>query len=128
MTELKPCPFCPDGGDPKHLKIVYHSCESNLVKCMKCEAATCGYTTEQEAIAAWNQRVEPAYKAGCKDGYKMGKSEVRTCKNKSRTALRFVCSRCEEVATVYCEEDFGDVVNHSSIINYCPNCGAKVVE
>lgn len=84
------------------------------MKCDICRARTFCYmreAAESECYSSCVGYVEPE----------------RTCKNKSRTALRFVCSRCEELATVYCEEDFGDVVNHSSIINYCPNCGARVV-
>lgn len=105
-SELKPCPFCQDGGNPKHLKIIYHSCESNLIKCMKCEASTCGYDTEEEAIAAWNTRAE------------------RTCKmipnGETDFAVTLACSVCGNVESVYAIS--------ADKFNYCPNCGAKVVE
>lgn len=108
--ELKPCPFCPDGGNPKHLKIIYHSCESNLIKCMKCEASTCGYDTEEEAIKAWNTRHERTChmtlkKSGpCYDVWYFDCCEKEWAENR--------CDNC--------------VVDYPGIV--CPWCGAKVVE
>lgn len=106
--ELKPCPFCPDGGNPKHLKIIYHSCESNLIKCMKCEASTCGYDTEEEAIKAWNTRYE------------------RTCRM-TKKGPEFVLAgwwECSECGPVYppCNDEIAVWA-----LQKCPRCGAKVV-
>lgn len=118
-SELKPCPFCSDGDNPKHLKIIYHSCESNLIKCMKREASTCGYDTEEEAIKAWNTRHE------------------RTCKPETETldtvdvGIGFLerlvdnCSDCGEPLTC----DYSSNAPWRRVLpNFCPNCGAKVVE
>ena len=51
-VKLKPCPFC--GGEAK-TQSYYHD---YAVYCRKCEAATRRfYPTKQEAIEAWNRRV-----------------------------------------------------------------------
>lgn len=54
--ELKPCPFC---GKLHHevsdYKPVYR------VECTFCGARTGNYNSEQEAIKAWNERVEPTF-------------------------------------------------------------------
>ena len=64
MAELKPCPFC--GGEAKThvcaeldnevLKIIYG--DKIGVHCGKCGIATLPFTTEAEAIDAWNRRTE----------------------------------------------------------------------
>ena len=66
--ELKQCPFC--GGeadihecadfDSDMLKVVYGGMCG--VHCTKCNIATLPYPREQEAIEAWNRRVEPQQK------------------------------------------------------------------
>ena len=54
--ELKPCPFC--GG-----KAIIDGCDETLwiVICKKCDASIGYKETEQEAIEAWNSRVEPTF-------------------------------------------------------------------
>lgn len=57
MDNLKPCPFCgmaaktileaDDDGDQ-----FYH------VYCLGCNAETAGYGAREEAIAAWNRRID----------------------------------------------------------------------
>ncbi len=71
MDELKPCPFCPDGGEPEMIVApkfkqkplwptgAEQPDEYNCwVRCKKCYTV-CGaenYPTEAEAAAAWNRR------------------------------------------------------------------------
>lgn len=61
--ELKPCPFCPDGGEPEYrnagrsVKSLY----THSVYCKKCLCSTYPTQTKQEAISAWNTR----YKRTC---------------------------------------------------------------
>lgn len=54
--KLKPCPFC---GKLHHevsdYKPVYR------VECTFCGARTGNYNSEQEAIKAWNRRIEPTF-------------------------------------------------------------------
>lgn len=54
MTELLPCPFC--GGEAH----IWNSGYFYNGKCFKCGCTLSGhgYTTEAEAIAAWNTRTE----------------------------------------------------------------------
>lgn len=51
MEELKKCPFC--GGEAK---IVGYSLF--WIVCEECLAETAGFATKEEAIKAWNRRVE----------------------------------------------------------------------
>lgn len=52
--KLKPCPFC--GGEAKLYYTEFY--EEFAVQCTWCKADRYGYPTEQEAINAWNTRVE----------------------------------------------------------------------
>ena len=115
MTDLKPCPFC--GGEAKMQKSKRWPDDA--------DAAVDGYTavcqnldcilggndewwadTEAEAIAAWNTRAERT----CHIEH-MPKNENLRC----RSWLQ--CSECGE-----------EITNYPQDWNYCPNCGAKVVD
>lgn len=54
--KLKPCPFC--GGEA-----IVSGCDDTLwsVICKKCAASIDYNDTKQEAIIAWNRRVEPTF-------------------------------------------------------------------
>lgn len=54
--ELKPCPFC--GGEA-----IVSGCDDTLwsVICKKCAASIDYNETKQEAIEAWNRRVQPSF-------------------------------------------------------------------
>lgn len=54
MAELKPCPFC--GGT--NLTIINVYGEEYYVDCSTCTTCGPGGETEEEAIKAWNRRVE----------------------------------------------------------------------
>lgn len=107
MQELKPCPFC--GGDADE----YEGDYGNGIYCMMCgamvgepihlEYRTTKRVSIDEAIDAWNTRSE------------------RTCIaeeniDASYGDCMFVCSEC------------GADLDNEEFPNYCPNCGAKVVE
>lgn len=103
MEELKPCPFC---GGEAHVKEVVSACETLYT--VGCSNPECmGYETwllkptKEEAIAAWNRRAE------------------RTCRNLNPPSCRdFECSECGE------SSEF----TPGFMPNYCPNCGARVIE
>lgn len=124
MSELKPCPFC--GGDARTVRVGSWWC----VACRTpfcCDVGKCD--TEAEAIEAWNTRAETAtlYEYGF---YLNGKKFVpeRMC----RMTDRGECSECGAyIVRAWTEvHDFNgdmkriDLRSH----NYCPTCGAKVVE
>ena len=104
-TKLLPCPFC--GGEAQVARTAAGYWAAY------CEEPMCGrvgnFKTEAEAIAAWNTRAE------------------RTC----RMTDRGECSECGAyIVRAWTEvHDFNgdmkriDLRSH----NYCPNCGAKVV-
>ena len=54
--KLKPCPFC--GG-----RAIIDGCDDTLwiVICKECNASIGYKETEQEAIDAWNSRVQPTF-------------------------------------------------------------------
>ena len=108
MTEeLKPCPFC--GGEAKVMRdkcieVYFVGCSND--KCLGFSALGWTYETAEEAIKAWNNRNE------------------RICKmipnGDADFAATLACSVCGNVESVYAIS--------SDEFNYCPHCGAKVVE
>lgn len=55
--KLKPCPFC--GGKAKLFEDKDYQIYS--VTCTECDAGTNAYGIEQDAIDAWNGRIEPTF-------------------------------------------------------------------
>lgn len=54
--ELKPCPFC--GG----MNLYYAEGMFYAVECADCGGKVVGaYRTEEEAVEAWNRRVQPTF-------------------------------------------------------------------
>lgn len=96
--ELKPCPFC--GGKARLRSGTIVTLPMHQVYCLSCGAG-CGHRyTEAEAIEAWNTR----YEETCR----METDE--SCQNWNS------CSVC------------GADYYNDQPLNYCPNCGARVVE
>lgn len=104
MSELLPCPFC--GGEADIKKWTSTPFAIVVCKTKDCPCSSFGtncYNNEQEAIEAWNTRTE------------------RTCKVLN-----------EEVddlyETVFTNLSCGHYYNGcKEFVNYCPRCGAKVV-
>lgn len=111
MTELKPCPFC--GGIPELYSYRYGGCwytvRADHSQCCpmnnRYHQAVNVYRTEAEAIEAWNTRTE------------------RTCRNTDDDCYAwFECSECGLHSKL-------EIMSGGyGIPNYCPNCGAKVVD
>lgn len=55
--KLKPCPFC--GGEAKFFEDKDYQIYS--VTCTECDAGTNAYGIEQDAIIAWNRRIESTF-------------------------------------------------------------------
>ena len=86
-------------GEAEHYEDGYMQ---HYVVCTRrgCYARSFGFESESEAAEAWNTRAE------------------RTCKNLKQRGYNYMeCSACGETSYQ------GD-----RQFNYCPNCGAKVVE
>lgn len=92
MSELLPCPFCGEKARIDRYEHFYR------VLCTDCPASTEWLYSEQEAIDAWNTRVERTCHAVFDDS----------------NWYKWICSEC------------GQPIDRAD--NYCFSCGAKVVE
>lgn len=66
MDKLKPCPFC--GGEAGFIEPIYVRSEADypyVIECSQCGIQTSIYNNQDQAIAAWNRRVEPQGCEGC---------------------------------------------------------------
>ena len=119
---LEPCPFC--GGQAQMGMNKQSTVREYFVGCMNCHIRLykIGYKrfwSETEAIAAWNTRSE------------------RTCYNVhgDDKYVNFICSECglhmhkPNIGRSFVDENgkrwYG--TSHEHALNYCPNCGCKVV-
>lgn len=108
MIDLKPC-RCGEtdvvlGRDDTFIDGVLHRGKWHVF-CRGCRTEFGRFDSEEEAIEAWNTRLAE-----------------RTCHNADNDGIWFECSECGEYLTV---EFFGSGYGTP---NYCPCCGAKVVE
>ena len=104
MSDLKPCPFC--GGEAR---LSTWTPTAVSISCIMCGAHFNTYT-EAEAIAAWNSRAQTV---------------ERTCRNvDKRYSIMFKCSECGHWE---CQDFDGEKILPQKW-NYCPNCGAGVVD
>ena len=102
MQELKPCPCC---GSSNGLYVLQDEKYGEWsVFCDICKTSLHNENhcdTRDDAISAWNRRAE------------------RTCRNLNPPSCRdFECSECGE------SSEF----TPGFMPNYCPNCGARVIE
>jgi RNA polymerase subunit RPABC4/transcription elongation factor Spt4 len=108
MSELKPCPFC--GGEDSVMKLTSEDGFTSI-GCLN-DHSFFGImvqgNTEAEAIEAWNTRHE------------------RTCRM-TRVMERYDAYSAEYEITWACSE-CGRLSHGVTKSNYCPKCGAKVIE
>ena len=139
MSELKPCPFC--GGEIKTAVITFDEKfyeppyeawyleHADIIAAFEehCPIPTTDtfYDTEAEAIEAWNTRSDD-YKQAAEYWQRMYEQTFaeRTCENNAPAYLDFLCSECGFVHYHSEANDTGE----GNEWNYCPNCGAKVVD
>ena len=131
MSDLLFCPFC---GGEAHIDTWLHPVgERYSVMCCACFCETYRYTTEAEAIAAWNSRVDyHGYEQAAIEAWESIKAwnsrAERTCEfnikdNMNETEgmgdVWIECSACNCVFDYYADEWLMKM-------SYCPNCGARV--
>jgi Lar family restriction alleviation protein len=110
MSDLKPCPFC--GGEAVEGKVKFNGKESERdgwLGCRECRVFlnyTNGERGKKMAIEIWNTRYE------------------RTSRI-VEGSRKYVFSDGTELFEDGCSECNGYLIDRD---NYCPNCGAKVVE
>lgn len=128
MSDLKPCPFC--GGEAETLTAEsMHGGYLFGIMCNDCRSRGDVYDTEAEAIAAWNSRADyHGYEKAAIEAWESIKAwnsrAERTCKQEERgwgtegdhARVWLTCGHDCMVPTV------------QDLPNYCPNCGARVVE
>ena len=71
--ELKPCPFC--GGKAEFFEDEFF-CRYSVV-CTECGARTYTYGVEQDAMDAWNWRIEPTFTPDELDAIRRNVRELR---------------------------------------------------
>ena len=130
LPKLKPCPFC--GSEDISVSAGYWDCHGACYE-VTCANPQCAvhpysdlYPTEAEAIEAWNNRIETVtVTAGITtvtDTPQITYVPERTCKR-----ITLGLEREREIATVsWICSACGKHMNSDH--NYCPNCGARVVE
>lgn len=107
MSELLSCPFCGGESNGQSTVNVTETARSGPrfgVHCYFCGARVEFFETMDEAVAAWNTRVE------------------RTCHETEIDKFFRGCDSCGWMWEVF--YSFGKRERP----RYCPNCGAKVVE
>lgn len=119
MSELLPCPFC--GSEAEvicndigvFIGCFHEDCPIGPATSTYAD----GYSTEAEAIKAWNTRYHSAFEETVIKALKEIKDyRERTCQNvDDHKTVWFICSVC----------GYPQKLSHTR--SYCPNCGAKVI-
>ncbi len=121
--DLKPCPFC--GGKVEIQPWKYNRHLPGFIYDFVCLHCGCSFhagycETEDEAIAKWNTRLAcydcqmGGVPATEENMAKYGWVKERTCHATKVDSFTWGCSECGG--------------HWHDAVNYCPNCGAKVVE
>ena len=121
-TEIRACPFC--GGEAHAALAAYAGGATAHVVCDACGAKVYGYGRGErglrDAVERWNRRAERT----CEQ-----RRTRRTCRDVGGLD-QFVCSECG--ASLYMLGMYDDptywVDDVAAALEYCPNCGAKVVD
>ena len=156
MNELLPCPFC--GGEAVfHNSLRPPETYPCRVYCDNCWAEVGGYSTEAEAIAAWNSRAAHStltaeqvrkaaksnsrkYKSPVDDGIWMKEYDWQAIadelNSRAERTCEFISSKGSDYPPVCsaCGYELGiydcewfEDGTYGYGGNYCPNCGCKVV-
>lgn len=129
-NELKPCPFC--GGETT---FAAHATAEEMdygiicrtmavIGCDTCEFCM-SEETDEEAVAAWNARTavtDEQFSLAVHDGRVW--QAVRECHDAGTSSNFFRCSSCG-CEIMRCVDGWKPL--YMGDVNYCPNCGAKVV-
>lgn len=117
--ELKPCPWC--GKKPKIIKIPFIEYNPWRIYCDNNQCTikpyTGGFETVEQTIHEWNSCYQDIYDTNVKTG---------TVRNIKRGAMFYT------IEYTCCGYKFYEprlAGGYEDIVqNYCPNCGAKIVE
>ena len=110
MDNLLPCPFC--GGETS-VRLYYKG--RYAVHCNRCDAHMELDNTEADAIEAWNTRVNGSETEETSDN-----APLRTCEIE-------IHEPTGEAHCKSCGYLFDWPWWKVTLLNYCPNCGAKAV-
>lgn len=108
MGEIERCPFCK--GENLKVKPVWKT--YRFVACSDCKAGGPVRKTEEEAVAAWNERAVETCRM-----YVAGDPPDPSC-NKSR-----VCGHC---GAWNIDSEYYDADCHIASMKFCPECGHRV--
>ena len=123
--ELKPCPFC--GGDVRNVYPVNPTLFDNhfLVICQQCgcigpfsdewkNGSLSPREFQEKAVTAWNTRVERMVNVGM-----IAVADTNVAPERGHQPI-FECSNCgwDDLCCDIRDDE----------LNYCPNCGAKIIK
>lgn len=96
--KLKPCPFC--GG-----KAIIDGCDETLwiTICKKCNASIDYKETKQDAIDAWNRRIEPTFTLDELDAIRRNVSDWRAERELSKIEQSII-DKCDDILKGGCVE------------------------
>lgn len=125
MSKLLPCPFC--GSDEINIRAKSFTDGSFLtwIECALCLAQTPRTNDLDAAVEAWNTRADD-YRQAAEYWQRMYEEAFAewTCHDRNASArehgahlFMWRCSNCDESYDTEMDK-----------LNYCPNCGAKVVK
>ena len=117
--ELKPCPFC--GGEA----MLFDAVGEMWACCKTCLASSRMHSDPIKAAAAWNARAavtDEPFATAVHDGRVW--QVVRECHDAGTSSNFFRCSSCG-CEIMRCVDGWKPL--YMGDVNYCPNCGAKVV-
>ena len=88
--ELKPCPFC--GGEA-----IIDGCDETLwiVICKECNASIGYKETKEEAIEAWNKRIEPTFTPDELDAIRRNVRDLRAERELSKIEQSII-DKCDD--------------------------------
>ena len=112
--EMKPV-RCGCGGEAEVIKHTFHGASPSYgVECTNCHAESWQfYSTEAEAIEAWNRAMGIAEKSSTVERTAKATTVEKPIEGSAKTITVMACENCENVVSIF--------------DNYCSGCGCRLI-